>query len=47
MQAAAIDGTKFKVVNIRDKNLTRTKMKRRLEQIHPCFMPFTRHAPSV
>jgi transposase len=29
----AIDGSKFKAVNARDKNFTRAKMKRRLEQI--------------
>ena len=29
----AIDGSKFKAVNNRDKNLTRAKMKRRLQQI--------------
>ena len=29
----AIDGSKFKAVNTRDKNFTRAKMKRRLEQI--------------
>ncbi len=29
----AIDGAKFKAVNTRDKNFTRAKMKRRLEQI--------------
>ena len=29
----AIDGSKFKAVNNRDKNFTEAKMKRRLEQI--------------
>ena len=29
----AIDGSKFKAVNRRDKNFTRAKMKRRMEQI--------------
>ncbi len=29
----AIDGSKFKAVNTRDKNFTRAKMKRRLEQV--------------
>ena len=29
----AIDGSKFKAVNTRDRNFTRAKMKRRLEQI--------------
>ncbi len=29
----AIDGSKFKAVNTRDKNFTRAKMKRRMEQI--------------
>ncbi len=29
----AIDGSKFKAVNSRDKNFTRAKMKRRMEQI--------------
>ena len=29
----AIDGSKFKAVNIRDRNFTKAKMKRRLEQI--------------
>ncbi|GAH13654.1 unnamed protein product, partial [marine sediment metagenome] len=31
--SVAIDGSKFKAVNRRDRNFTRTKMKRRLEQI--------------
>ncbi len=31
--SVAIDGSKFKAVNIRDKNFTRAKMKRRMEQI--------------
>ena len=31
--SVAIDGSKFKAVNTRDKNFTRAKMKRRLEQI--------------
>jgi transposase len=31
--SVAIDGSKFKAVNSRDKNFTRTKMKRRMEQI--------------
>jgi len=31
--SVAIDGSKFKAVNARDKNFTRAKMKRRLEQI--------------
>ena len=31
--SVAIDGSKFKAVNTRDKNLTRAKMKRRMEQI--------------
>ena len=30
--SVAIDGSKFKAVNTRDKNFTRAKMKRRLEQ---------------
>ena len=30
---AAIDGAKFKAVNSRDRNFTRGKLKRRLEQI--------------
>jgi len=29
----AIDGSKFKAVNTRDRNFTRAKMKRRMEQI--------------
>ncbi len=29
----AIDGSKFKAVNNRDRNFTRARMKRRLEQI--------------
>ncbi len=29
----AIDGSKFKAVNTRDKNFTRAKMQRRMEQI--------------
>ena len=31
--SVAIDGAKFKAVNNRDRNFTRTKMKRRVEQI--------------
>src|SRR3981081_3507999 len=31
--SVAIDGSKFKAVNARDKNFTEAKMKRRLEQI--------------
>ena len=31
--SVAIDGSKFKAVNARDKNFTRAKMKRRMEQI--------------
>src|ERR1700733_13214844 len=31
--SVAIDGSKFKAVNARDRNFTQTKMKRRLEQI--------------
>ncbi len=31
--SVAIDGSKFKAVNTRDKNVTRAKMQRRLEQI--------------
>ena len=33
----AIDGSKFKAVNNRDKNFTRAKMKRRLEQVEECL----------
>src|SRR6266404_850434 len=32
--SVAIDGSKFKAVNARDKNFTEAKMKRRLERIH-------------
>ena len=31
--SVAIDGSKFKAVNARDKNFTKAKMKRRLERI--------------
>ncbi len=31
--SVAIDGSKFKAVNTRDKNFTRAKMKRRMEQV--------------
>ncbi len=31
--SVAIDGAKFKAVNTRDRNFTRAKMKRRMEQI--------------
>src|SRR5258706_349353 len=34
MASVAIDGSKFKAVNARDKNFTEAKMKRRLERIH-------------
>jgi peptidoglycan hydrolase CwlO-like protein len=33
MASVAIDGSKFKAVNARDKNFTEAKMKRRLERI--------------
>ena len=33
--SVAIDGSKFKAVNARDKNFTEAKMKRRLERIDP------------
>ena len=33
MASVAIDGSKFKAVNARDKNFTEAKMKRRLERL--------------
>jgi transposase len=33
LQVAAIDGSKFKAVNTRDKNFTKTKLKKRMEQV--------------
>ena len=35
--SVAIDGSKFKAVNARDKNFTEAKMKRRLERIDECI----------
>src|SRR6516162_1960392 len=37
--SAAIDGSKFKAVNARDKNFTEAKMKRRLERIDESIPP--------
>ena len=34
--SVAIDGSKFKAVNTRDKNFTRGKVKRRMDQIEEC-----------
>jgi hypothetical protein len=34
--SVAIDGSKFKAVNNRDKNFTRAKMERRMAQIEEC-----------
>ncbi len=52
--SVAIDGAKFKVVNTRDKNFTRAKMKRRMEQIEESVERYLhlldsadRHEPSL
>ena len=39
----AIDGSKFKAVNTRDKNYSKAKMKRRLRQIHAGSFATGRH----
>jgi transposase len=41
--SVAIDGSKFKAVNTRDKNFTRAKMERRLAQIEESVAPIARH----
>jgi hypothetical protein len=41
--SVAIDGSKFKVVNNRDKNFTEAKMKRRLEQIDQSIAHYLSH----
>ncbi len=38
--SVAIDGSKFKAVNARDKNFTRAKMQRRMEQIEESVEPY-------
>jgi transposase len=43
--SVAIDGSKFKAVNSRDKNFTRAKMKRRMEQIEESV--FTQPGPQA
>ena len=37
---AAIDGSKFKAVNARDKNFTRAKLKKRMEQVEASIEPY-------
>ena len=41
--SVAIDGSKFKAVNARDKNFTEAKMKRRLEQIDESIARYLAH----
>ena len=43
----AIDGSKFKAVNSRDKNFTRAKMKRRMEQIEESVDRYLQHLDSA
>ena len=33
----AIDGSKFKAVNTRDKNFTKAKLKKRMDQVETCI----------
>ncbi len=43
----AIDGAKFKAVNNRDRNFTRAKMKRRMEQIEESVEPYLHQLDSA
>jgi transposase len=45
--SVAIDGSKFKAVNTRDKNFTRAKMKRRMEQIEESVERYLRQLDSA
>jgi transposase len=45
--SVAIDGSKFKAVNNRDKNFTRAKMKRRLTQIEESVARYLEHLDSA
>ena len=45
--SVAIDGAKFKAVNSRDKNFTRAKMKRRMEQIEESVGRYLRQLDSA
>jgi transposase len=45
--SVAIDGSKFKAVNARDRNFTRAKMKRRLEQIEESVERYLRQLDSA
>jgi transposase len=45
--SVAIDGSKFKAVNNRDKNFTRAKMKRRLAQIEESVARYLEHLDSA
>ena len=45
--SVAIDGSKFKAVNSRDKNFTRAKMKRRMEQIEESVGRYLRQLDSA
>ena len=40
---AAIDGSKFKAVNARDKNFTKAKLKKRMDQVEASTAPSTFH----
>jgi len=42
--SVAIDGSKFKAVNTRDKNFTRAKMERRLAQIEESVARYLSHS---
>src|SRR5208282_388049 len=44
--SVAIDGSKFKAINARDKNFTEAKMKRRLERIDERIARYMAHVPS-
>jgi hypothetical protein len=43
--SVAVDGSKFKAVNNRDRNFTRAKMQRRMEQIETSVARF--HTPKT
>jgi hypothetical protein len=45
MLSVAIDGSKFKAVNTRDRNFTRAKMQRRLAQIDESIARYLSTAP--
>ena len=44
---AAVDGSKFKAVNTRDKNFTATKLKKRMEQVAKHIAGYLQDPPQV